>query len=247
MSELSVDIERQPLNKNNEKSTTEKLEFTSWRILDKIYKCIQIIFVLVSINSLSLMFSDIFDSEDKSFLMVDPNAYPDYGICDDYKFGCCKIFDSCKVENHTFKSTEIYVDPKIVHRHNSFGDNCPRLVDMVEDYRLNHYQYNEGKIGDLTCKIDLTCDYRAYFGEKLHESNNHIVNAYFNNIRDGGIKGDTGYPKKYGECLSIYQIIQEYENLNRGLNRNEYYYICLTVFSTLTIVLYLCFKVLNNQ
>ena len=244
MSDISVDVEKQPLNTNSEVSDSKKLEFTSWKILDKIYKCIQIMFVLASINSLSIMFSGIFDSEDKSYLMIDPSI--SYGICDDYKFGCCKIFDSCKVENDTFTSTELYIDPKIIHRHNSFGDNCPRLVDMVEDYRLNHYQYNEGKIGDLTCKIDLTCDYRAYFGEKLHESNNHIVNAYFSNMRKGGIQGDTGYPKKYGKCLSIHQIIQEYEHLNRGLNRKEYYYICLSIISTLTIVLYLCFKVINK-
>ena len=42
------------------------------------------------------------------------------------------------------------------------------------------------------------------------------------------------------------EIIQEYENLNRGLNREEYYYICLTIFSTLTIVCYLCFKIINS-
>ena len=238
MSKMSVDLEKAPLNGEEEYgSTSDKLEFTSWKILDQFYHFVQLIFVLVSIHSLSKFFSEHLNQEDKTYLL---NYSDDYGSCEDYKFGCCKIYDTCHVSNNTYYDTELVVDPKVVHAHNRFGDNCPRLIDMVEDYRYNHHYYKEHSD---TCQIDLTCDYRSYFGKKLNESTEYIADAYGRNILHGGIKGDTGIPAKYQKCLSIYEIIRFYEYDTRGFNENEYYLMSYVSFLMLVFLCFVCYKV----
>jgi hypothetical protein len=238
---MSIDLEKAPLNEEEYGSTEDNVGFTSFNVLDlileNIYLCAKIIFVVVSIHSLSMLISDNFDGEDKTFLMNDNGE-----SCEDYEFGCCEIYDTCHIVNTSYYSTELLVDPRIIHKHNELGSNCPRFVDMVEDYRYEHSPV----IGNSedNCKVDLTCDYRSYFGKQLNETNSYIARAYQRNILHGGIWGDTGIKNNvYHLCPQPYSIIRFYEDMNRRLNGTEYYLLSLVFFSMSVFLGFTCWKV----
>jgi len=242
---MSVDLERAPLNEEEYGSTEDRIAFTSWSVSDiilgKIYLCAKVMFIIASIHSLSVLLSSYNTSQDKTFL-IDGNGES----CEDYRFGCCEIYDTCKVVNTTYYSTDLLVDPMVIHKHDGLGSNCPRLVDIVEDYRYKHGSYDNDNDND--CEIDLTCDYRSYFGKKLQQSNRYIASAYLWNINQGGIMGDTGVSlnDNYNICPQTYNTIRSYEEMHRGYTKAECYLMSFVFFSMIVFVCFICYVITDQ-
>ena len=45
--------------------------------------------------------------------------------CEDYKFGCCEIYDTCKDSSGEFIATDLTIDPRVVHKHDEVGTQLP--------------------------------------------------------------------------------------------------------------------------
>ena len=63
------------------------------------------------------------------------NRFRPSADCNDYKFGCCEIYDACSQVYNDIIYNKISIDPRVIHKHDELGTNCPRMEDLVEEYK----------------------------------------------------------------------------------------------------------------
>ena len=103
--------------------------------------------------------------------------------CEDYDYGCCEIYDQCKVvttnEHQHMDYKTINLDVYVTHAHNSIKSNCVSLRDIVNGY--NH-KYGRDDCGEFGCcpSINIGCDDAIHY--HINDGNNQgLVNKYLEN------------------------------------------------------------------
>ena len=140
------------------------------KCLKILYKFVLAVFILISIFSII----NLCNFYDNSKLNGSTN-------CDDYKYGCCEIYDTCKIIDGKFISTSLPIDPRIIHKLDELGTNCPRLTKLVYNYEK---KYNDNCLTSEygCCKLNNICDIREYYGRFYNESKERIADIYHSNL-----------------------------------------------------------------
>ena len=103
--------------------------------------------------------------------------------CDDFDYGCCEIYDQCKIvtingHQHMDYNT-INLDVYVTHAHDSIKSNCVSLRDIVNGY--NHV-YGRDDCGEHGCcpSINIGCDDVLHY--HINDGNNQgLVDTYLEN------------------------------------------------------------------
>ena len=139
--------------------------------------------------------------------------------CSDYKYGCCELFDSCRVsyetDNATFVSEGIHIDPRKIHKHDEYGTNCPRFEDMVDDYSRVYGDPNCISTAFGCCDISTVCDIVSYSKQLYNESDNYVISTYHTEMINMEIgvswTGITKRDESGSNCPSTYDVIHKYQ------------------------------------
>ncbi len=103
--------------------------------------------------------------------------------CDDFDYGCCEIYDQCKIvttnghQHMDYK--KINLDVYVTHAHDSIKSNCVSLRDIVNGY--NHV-YGRDDCGEFGCcpSINIGCDDVLHY--HINDGNNQgLVDTYLEN------------------------------------------------------------------
>ena len=142
------------------------------------------------------------------------NRYRPSKECNDYKYGCCEIYDACSQVYNDLIYTTIRLDPRVIHKHDELGTNCPRMDDLVEGYRENYGSDDCENSEYGCCEVNFICDIRTFSQRVYNESTEYVIKTYQKNIKDGHVNKNTGImklDKRGSNCPSPYVIISEYE------------------------------------
>jgi|TARA_B110000967_G_C18722232_1_gene478257 hypothetical protein len=102
--------------------------------------------------------------------------------CDDYDYGCCEIYEKCKVvttngQHMDYKT--INLDVYVTHAHDSIKSNCVSLRDIVNRYNRIYGQDDCGKHGCCP-PINIGCDDVIHY--HINDGNNQgLVDTYLEN------------------------------------------------------------------
>tara|TARA_B100000900_G_scaffold313909_1_gene272741 strand:- start:820 stop:1815 length:996 start_codon:yes stop_codon:yes gene_type:complete len=142
------------------------------------------------------------------------NRYRPSADCNDYKFGCCEIYDACSQVYNDLIYNTIKLDPRVIHKHDELGTNCPRMEDLVEDYKKNYGSDDCENSQYGCCEVNFICDIRTWSQRVYNETTEYVIKTYQKNIKDGHVNKNTGkvkIDKRGSNCPSPYNIISEYE------------------------------------
>ena len=134
--------------------------------------------------------------------------------CSDYKNGCCEIYDACSQVYNDLIYNTIKLDPRVIHKHDELGTNCPRMEDLVEDYRNIYGSRNCENSQYGCCEVNFICDIRTYSQIVYNQTIEYVIRTYQKNIKDGHVNKNTGIDKideRGSNCPSPYNIIVKYE------------------------------------
>lgn len=142
------------------------------------------------------------------------NRYRPSADCNDYNFGCCEIYDACSQVYNDIIYNTISLDPRVIHKHDELGTNCPRMEDLVEEYKVNYGSDDCENSQYGCCEVNFICDIRTYSQRVYNETIEQVIKTYQRNIRDGHVNKNTGIEKldeSGSNCPSPYTIIANYE------------------------------------
>ena len=142
------------------------------------------------------------------------NRYRPSADCNDYKYGCCEIYDACSQVYNDLIYNTISLDPRVIHKHDELGTNCPRMEDLVEEYKENYGSDDCENSEYGCCEVNFICDIRTFSQRVYNESTEYVIKTYQKNIKDGHVNKNTGImklDKRGSNCPSPYVIIAEYE------------------------------------
>ena len=112
--------------------------------------------------------------------------------CEDHRYGCCEIYDKCKIINSDYIDYEtIHISVYREYPHNPLKTNCPRMRNIITEYN-RHYSSND--CGEYGCcpDIDIGCD-EIISKSILNGNNKKLVNDYLIN---GTIKRNVNVSKE---------------------------------------------------
>ena len=167
--------------------------------------------------------------------------------CNDYLYGCCEIYDSCGVEGEGFTTMSIKIDPRVIHKHDIAGTNCPRFVELLDNYEKyykNNYRSDCSNSDFGCCELNYECDLREYSRNYYNETDYIAILLYESNIKHNYVSKSTGISKidiLGSNCPHHYNIISEYEagNLNENNTTNDDYNIHLTYIIIIAFLIYM--------
>ena len=163
--------------------------------------------------------------------------------CDDYQFGCCKIYTDCKYNSTEFTEYRTHSFTGIP-KHNEDGTNCPSLEDLVSQHN-HHYPLENGENCETSnqgCyKIETECDIRIRYLD-LQDGTKDDVNLYKSNVEQGYKYGVLVERVGIDEKPTVYTLMYEYSHKYPYKNDTSDY-----IFIACIIVLIpgLCFS--NNR
>ena len=171
--------------------------------------------------------------------------------CEDYQYGCCEIYDTCSVSSGEFSATSLPIDPRIVHKHDAVGTNCPRVIDMIGKYMDNYGKTSCASSEYGCCELNFICDMREYNRNRYNESKHSTAHVYQTNVMHGTISESLGIAKLNEEgsnCPQHYNLIMEYEsgNLNKSTRVNSGLLSIAIILGLATIML-LCNIICGNR
>jgi hypothetical protein len=171
--------------------------------------------------------------------------------CEDYQYGCCEIYDTCSVSSGEFSATSLPIDPRIVHKHDAVGTNCPRVIDMIGKYMDNYGKTSCASSEYGCCELNFICDMREYVRNYHNESKHQVAHVYQTNVMHGTISESLGIAKLNEEgsnCPQHYNLIMEYEsgNLNKSTRVNPGLLSIAIILGLATIML-LCNIICGNR
>ena len=179
--------------------------------LNILYKIVLFIFITVSILSLGKLIEDYTIIFNVNITEIQSDK------CANYLYGCCEIYDTCSVSSDEFSYTHLTIDPRVVHKHDSIGINCPRVIDMINDYMEKYGEISCSSSRYGCCELNFICDMREYYQQFYNESNYYTIRAYQSNINHNYISKSMGISKvdEIGSnCPKHYNLIMEYEQGN---------------------------------
>ena len=167
---------------------------------------------------------------------------PPSAHCEDYAYGCCEIYDTCSVSSGEFDATSLSIDPRIVHKHDAAGTNCPRVNDMIGKYMDNYGKTSCASSEYGCCELNFICDMREYYRIRDNEGKHYAARAYQSNVMHGYISESMGIAKlneQGSNCPQHYNLIIEYEsgNLNKKTKANKVYMFVAIIMGVLSLVL----------
>jgi len=233
------------------------------RMLNFLYKFILILFFIASIISLVKLctgYNFYYEVYDMTMLNTNtPNStsyepsisaslslshsvsYTQSPKCEDYKFGCCEIYDTCSDSSGEFIATGLTIDPRVVHKHDEVGTNCPRVIDMISDY-VDIYDRGDtcssSEFG--CCELNFICDMREYYRNFYNESSYIVTKTYQSNVKHEYISKSMAITKVDNvgsNCPKHYDLIMEYENGNLNKKPNIYMLFISLMLWVLSIVI----------
>jgi hypothetical protein len=232
------------------------------RVLNFLYKFVLVLFFITSIISLVKLctgynfYYEVYDMTMLNTNMVnstsyDPginyslsltqtNGYTQSSKYEDYKFGCCEIYDTCSDNSGEFIATDLTIDPRVVHKHDEVGTNCPRVIDMINDYvrYIGETSCSSSEFG--CCELNFICDMREYYRHLYNESLSRVTETYQSNVKHGYISKSMAITKidQVGSnCPKHYDLIMEYENGNLNKKSNIYMFFISLLLWILSIVI----------
>lgn len=227
------------------------------RVLNILYKIVLVLFFITAIISLVKLYTgynfyyELYDMTMLNTTSYEPNVGASLGLtqsvshtqstkCEDYEFGCCEIYDTCSDSSGEFKTTDLTIDPRVVHKHDEVGTNCPRVIDMISDY-VDIYDRGttcySSEFG--CCELNFICDMREYYRHFYNESVSRVMQTYQSNVNHGYISKSITI-KKIDEvgsnCPKHYDLIMEYENGNLDKKPNIYLLFVSLLLCVISIV-----------
>lgn len=162
--------------------------------------------------------------------------------CDDFEYGCCYLYQNCKVSsvggvNHLdFK--RIKIDPHKIISDDNLKSNCPTLESIVNGYNSH---YGNQTCGEFGCcpDVDITCDETVQ--SYINDGNNiHLIEKYRDHI---GTKMKINVPKDNphgSNCWNnnggIYHFKNKYENNYPSENDGNFGTIVLIILCVLALI-----------
>lgn len=138
--------------------------------------------------------------------------------CSDYDYGCCRIYQSCLINDGQLESNSIQISPYRILAADKNESNCPSLFHI-----LTNYNYKQKKDTDCSksefgcCEINYGCDRSIRFTKMYPKSLSEIIEG----LKVDKIRKRTMYPltvpKKDSQgsnCPKVGDIIINYENEN---------------------------------
>lgn len=177
--------------------------------------------------------------------------------CDDFIFGCCKIYDTCQVVNNSLVSTELDLNPDKVVCEDHLCENCPRLSEIILDYNdymkdifedeicengkmigYHNPEYNQ----NTDCShINPSCDIRYYNdvfknGKATEPNEGYYIRSY--QRQSVSVLSYYNVYHNFGETTTIADIWVFYNNTNTDTTKNIIIYsICMTVITSIITVI----------
>ena len=154
--------------------------------------------------------------------------------CDDFKYGCCKVYYDCVLDKE--HSLVIPITEKISHHNivkiNEEGTNCPTLKTLIMNHN-NHYKANHSTTDSLygSCMIDTSCDDSMRYRYMLGNNPEWIAEDYIEkqqNTEKYNIKVNRKTLETTlndHKCPSVQSLINEYEyNYPMEYDPNDIYF-----------------------
>ena len=230
------------------------------KVLNFLYKFVLVLFFIASIISLIKLYTGYnfyYDVYDMTMLNTNMNStFNEPGIsasltlgsvshtqspkCEDYKFGCCEIYDTCSDSSGEFIATGLTIDPRVVHKHDEVGTNCPRVVDMISDYVDIYNRETTCSSSEFgCCELNFICDMREYYRNFYNQSVSRVTDTYQSNVKHGYISKSmdiTKIDEVGSNCPKHYDLIIEYENGNLDKKPNIYLLFVSLILFIISIV-----------
>ena len=231
------------------------------RVLNFLYKFVLVLFFVASVISLIKLctgynfYYEVYDMTMLNTNMVNSTSYePSISAslslsqsvsntqspkCEDYKFGCCEIYDTCSDSSGEFIATGLTIDPRVVHKHDEVGTNCPRVIDMINDYvrYIGETSCSSSEFG--CCELNFICDMREYYSNFYNESSYIVAKTYQSNMKHEYISKSMAITKidEVGSnCPKHYDLIMEYESGNLNKKPNIYLLFVSLLLGIISIV-----------
>jgi len=172
---------------NEEEVSIQKKEKCLWRDYRSCISNTIIILFIASICWLIYTFSNMYyDNNLTARVLAHSKNRKD---CGDYEYGCCHLYNGCRVKNNHFYYDIINIDVYKIYAKDNLKSNCPSLRSIVNDYNSHYGNETCGKFG--CCRsIDIGCDEANHY--RLNDGDD-IVNYYNNHKR---VNLDIRVPKK---------------------------------------------------
>ena len=127
-------------------------------VRDNIQICIcMFYFIIILMEAINIYNVDLYDNS--KYIKEGTDGV----MCDDFIYGCCKIYDSCHIVNDRLESTFLDIDPTNVVCEDEKCSNCPRLYELIQYY--NHYMEN--------LVDNEKCENGQYLGNNNPSANQH--------------------------------------------------------------------------
>ena len=137
--------------------------------------------------------------------------------CNVSAYGCCEVYNLCDLhDDGNFTYTHERIWPSIEIKHNEGGTNCPRMNQIVNEYNLNYYPWENGDNFNCInstygcCSIDISCDVFVYVMVDISHNKNYSyyssstpIERYINHAKENEMGTN---------CHSFNNIVLAYNN-----------------------------------
>ncbi len=208
-------------------------------------------FLIIFMGALDIYNGDFYDNS--KFIKEGTDGV----MCDDFIYGCCKIYDSCQIVNDRLESTFLDIDPTNAVCEDEKCSNCPRLYELIRYY--NHYMenlvdnekcengqylgnYNPNANQHNNCSvINTACDTRYYWDVFRRNQSTHI-DLYLLQATDPRHVLNRFVYHNYGKKTHIYDIWMFYNDVYIPETKLNQKFLTCVFFSTVILI---CLSILN--
>ena len=137
--------------------------------------------------------------------------------CNGTTYGCCEVYNLCNLhEDGNFTYTHERIWPSVEVKHNTEGTNCPRMNQVVRDYNLHYYPWDNGDNFNCRnstygcCSIDISCDVYVYVMVDISHNTNYsyyrsssLIERWINHAKENEMGTN---------CPTFNKVVLEYNN-----------------------------------
>ena len=231
--------ETRPIHQKNDSDTVDKKENTLVKYKKYLFAIFLIILLILWFINDNLLKGDNHLQEDYN-MTADIYYLPDihasaihhhsmHGLkCQDFEYGCCKIYIYCKSKNTYLDSTIKYLDPYTIVSRDIIGSNCPSLDNIVHQYNQHYKDKDDCSNSKFGCcpPINTGCDHTF---REIDVNDESMIEAYFNENINRKHSNKVSKIDKYGSnCDDLFGVIYKYQR-NFPSKSDELITVCVII------------------
>jgi hypothetical protein len=147
---------------------------------------IVVVIVICLMNILPLLWAeDVSYIKEENHTSISASIYHHrryHRSCEDSEYGCCEIYEKCKVVNNKITYKTYTIDPDRILARDTMKTNCKTLDQLINMYNLHYGKNDCGKFGCCSEVLD-QCD-KTIQQEKNIGNNEQLIDLYNQNSQN---------------------------------------------------------------